>query len=198
MASGSRTSGLIAGMFSAQENRPAHLGEVDLATLTRFQRGMLVMVGLVTQYIESQTLEPIRVLTLSQETRFLPCADSWLDASEGAGVVSRRVLLVGENSAANYLYGEALLAPWRLSDDVRQDLTKSNVGLGRVLRRRKVEIYGELLWFGLEETSELHQAVDHWADRPLISRTYRFISAGRPVALITERFPLEEPVATVE
>ena len=187
-----RQGNLIADLYAAQDRRPAHLGPLDPATLTPFQRGLLAIVGLVTQFIEAYKLEPVVVRTLSQEAITLPDADAWMELAEGAEVVSRRVLLMGEHSSTPYVYGEARVAEERLDKTVGQDLYNSPLGVGRILRLRRMEAFGELLWFGAEEMGEMPEVLRDFADRPVISRTYRFVSAGKPVILITERFPLEE------
>ena len=183
---------LIADLFTAQESRPDHLAQIDLAGISPFQRGLLVMLGLVTQFIEAYKLEPVLVQTLSQETLSLQQADPWLDVTAGSDVLSRRVLLVGKRSATPYLFGEALIATDRLDDRVRQDLDVPGSALGRILIQRKVETSGELLWFGTEESSAMPEGMRHLAGCPLISRTYRFLSAGKPIMLITERFSIDD------
>jgi chorismate-pyruvate lyase len=182
---------LITNLFTAQERRPDHLEAVDLVTLSPFHRGLLVMLGLVTQFIEAYKLEPVMVQTLSQETLSLQQANPWLDVTAGADIISRRVLLVGEQSSTPYLFGDALIAPHRLDDEVRENLDVPGSALGRILRLQKVETYGELLWFGAEELSQMPEGMRHLDNRPLVSRTYRFIAAGKPVMLITERFSID-------
>jgi chorismate-pyruvate lyase len=182
---------LIANLFTAQGSRPAHLGQVDVTTLSPFQRGLLVMLGLVTQFIEAYKLEPVLVQTLAQETLSLEQADPWLDLAAGSNVLSRRVLLVGKQSTTPYLFGEALIATDRLDDNVRQDLEVPGSALGRILIQRKVETSGELLWFGAEALSQMPEGMRHLAGYPLISRTYRFLANGKPIMLITERFSID-------
>ena len=70
---------------------------------------------------------------------------------------------------------------------------REDEGLGRLLIQGKVESHGELLWCGVETLDEeLPESLGHLRRRPLISRTYRFVSVGQPLMRITERFPLED------
>lgn len=184
---------LILRLFQAQDLRPDHLSDLNFAALSPFQRSLLVMVGLVTQFIEAYRLEPVRVLTLSQVPDQLSTADPWIDAAPGTPVIHRRVLLRGEDSGETYVYGEAVLLPERLPEYVQQGLAREDEGLGRLLIQGKVEYHGELLWCGVEILDEeLPESLGHLRRRPLISRTYRFVSEGRPLMRITERFTLHD------
>ena len=72
-------------------------------------------------------------------------------------------------------------------------LDREDEGLGRLLIQGKVESHGELLWCGVETLDEeLPESLGYLRGRPLISRTYRFVSVGQPLMRITERFPLED------
>ena len=130
---------------------------------------------------------------LSQVPAQLSTGDAWLDAPAGASVVHRRVLLRGDDSGEIYVYGEALLLPERLPESVQLGLDRKEEGLGRLLIQGKVESHGELLWCGGEILDEeLPESLVHLRGRPLISRTYRFVSVGQPLMRITERFPLKD------
>ncbi len=173
-------------LFIAQSRRPDHLGDIDVETLTPFERGILVVVGLVTQFIEAYKMEPIEVSQLWQGSQRLNSDDPWLEARAGQEVISRRVILKGGRSGTPYLEGEALIVAQRLPEAVRQDLQESNMGLGQILRRRRVETHGELLWCG---TEQVQGPASSGEDRLTIDKTYRFICDGSPAILITERLP---------
>ena len=183
--------GLIEGLFVAQDRRPEPLADINLQQLDPFQRGLLVMVGLVTQFIEAYRLEPVRVLGLSQQPEILEVAEPWLEQDRGGEVISRRVLLTGHDSGRYYVHGSALIVADRLPEELRPEVANPGLGLGRALRQGRVEMHGDLLWCGLETAAaapELESAAD-----TVISRTTRFVTAGRPFMLITERFPLAAP-----
>ena len=184
---------LVFRLFKAQEARPADMADLDFAALSPFQRSLLVMVGLVTQFIEAYRLEPVKVLMLSQEPGQLSMADEWLDAEAGAPFVHRRVLLRGEDSGEPFVYGEAWILPERLPEFVQRGIEREEEGLGRLLIEGRVEFHGELLWCGVEKLDEgLPESLAHLRRQPFISRTYRFLSNEVPLMRITERFPMEE------
>ena len=182
-------SSLIDALFIEQDRRPEHLGDIDVEALTPFERGMLVVVGLVTQFIEAYKMEPIEVSQLAQGCRRLDSEDPWLEARAGLEVISRQVILRGGRSGTSYLHGEALIAAERLPEAVRHDVQESNMGLGQILRHRRVETHAELLWCGTEQVSIAPESLGSREDRPVICKTYRFICEGSPAVLITERFP---------
>ena len=175
---------LVPRLFIAQKERPGHLGEIDLEALTPFERGLLVIVGLVTQFIEAHQLEAVDVDQLSQDRIALEEDQPWLEAAFGDLVASRSVLLTGAASGRVYLHGQALIVEERLPPGMRIALARPDLGIGRALRRERIELYGDLLWCGTEQVDLPGLP----SDRAVVSRTYRFVTAGTPSMLITERF----------
>ncbi len=181
---GGFSGGLLPRLFIAQQKRPAHLGEIDLEALTPFERSLLVIVGLVTQFIEAHQLEGVDVRPLSQERIALDGDQPWLQAASGDRVASRSVLLTGAESGRVYVHGQALMVEERLPPGLRIALARPDLGIGRALRRERIELHGDLLWCGMEQVDLPGLP----PDRPVVSRTYRFVTAGTPSMLITERF----------
>ena len=175
---------LLSRLFIAQKQRPRHLGEIDLEALTPFERGLLVIVGLVTQFIESHQLEAVEVEQLSQERIPLEEDQPWLEAVYGDRVASRSVLLTGAGSGRVYVHGQALIVEDRLPPGMRIALARPDLGIGRALRRERVELHADLLWCGMEHVDL--PGLPH--DRPVVSRTCRFVIGETPSMLITERF----------
>lgn len=175
---------LLPRLFIAQRHRPAHLGEIDIEALTPFERGLLVIVGLVTQFIEAHQLEAVEVEQLSQERIALEEDQPWLEAAYGDLVASRSVLLTGGASGRVYVHGQALIVEERLPPGMRIALARPDLGIGRALRRERIELYGDLLWCGTEQVDLPGLP----SGRAVVSRTYRFVTAGTPSMLITERF----------
>lgn len=177
-------------LFIAQAAKPAHVSEVNLRTMTPFQRALLVIDGTVTKFIEAYTMDPIEVIRLSQEQRRLSADHTWLEAPKGTVVVARQVLLRGRYSYTLYAYAVSLIVPERLGDDVKQSLEIDGEGLGRILLNSRLETRREVLWYGREHASELPDAVRHKTNTEFLSRMYRIIAGGRPIMLINEKFPL--------
>jgi chorismate-pyruvate lyase len=177
-------------LFVAQDSRPAHVQPVTLGSLAPFDRGLLVIVGLVTQFIEASCLEPVAVIKLSQVRERLDVADPWLHAASGDSIVRRRVILKGEQSDRTYAIGEAVIDPGRLPASLEERLdTGDEGGIGRLLRRTRVESHGELLWYG-QAVSDLPPELDDLGDRTWLTRTYRLLRGGEPMMTISEWFPM--------
>jgi chorismate-pyruvate lyase len=177
-------------LFIAQGQKPEHLSEVDLGTLSPLHRVWLALDGTVTRFFEAYTLEPIRVVRLLQRDQYLMGDDPWLEAPKGEAVVARQVLLQGEHSRRLRVYAASLILPARLPAMVRKDLSIDGEGLGRILLKRRVEQSRELLWHGKENVADLPEALREYRETEFLSRTYRIVVAGRPIALITEKCPL--------
>ena len=179
-----------AGVFVAQGARPPELDPADLRSLSPFQRGLLVIDGTVTQFIEAYTLEPVEVLRLEQGEARLAAADRWLYLPAGALVIRRRVMLQGRESGRFFAWADSLIAAERLSPAVRRALDCDGGGLGRILVDTGAETRREGLWYGLEQCSEApHEVAAAWQGE-FLTRTYRVLAGARPMMLITERFPL--------
>jgi chorismate-pyruvate lyase len=174
----------------AQSSKPPELSNVDLRSLTPFQRALLVLDGTVTKFIEAYTLEPLEIVRLDQATQVLPKDHYWLAAPKGTEVGLRQVLIRSESSLTAYAYAVSLLVFERLPDRVRYGIEIQGEGIGRLLNDSELETRREVLWYGKEHLPELPEMVRESAGSDFISRTYRIISKGQPIALINEKFPL--------
>lgn len=178
-------------LLIAQRARPAHLAEVNLRTLTPFQRALLVIDGTVTKFIEAYTMEPIEVALLDQSERELPEDHAWLEVPSGSTVITRQVLLRGRYNHRLYAYAVSLLAVERLPAPVRADLKQHPGGLGRILLEHQLETRREVLWYGRERIRCLPEPVGRLDEDSFISRTYRIVAGGAPLMLINEKFPCQ-------
>lgn len=176
-------------LFVAQAAKPAHIGEINLRTLTPFQRALLVIDGTVTKFIEAYTMEPVEIVRLGQEQRHLSADHAWLEASKGTPVIARQVVLRGQYSHTFHAYAVSLIVPKRLKDPVRQALELNGEGLGRILLNSQMETRREVLWYGKEKANGLPDVIRHQTQAEFISRTYRIIVEGLPIMLINEKFP---------
>lgn len=177
-------------LFVAQSSKPPQLAEVNLRTLTPFQRALLVIDGTVTKFIEAYTMERVEVIRLDQAVRTLPVDHPWLEAAQGTAVIARQVLLQGQRSQTIYAYAGSLIVPDRIQEIMREKLSLDGESIGRILSDNRVETYRDILWYGRERVGELPSAIRHLENKEFISRTYRIIVGTKPVMLINERFPL--------
>jgi chorismate-pyruvate lyase len=180
-----------ADVFVAQAMRPAGLEPVDLAALTPLQRGLLVIDGTVTKFLEATVLEPIDVVRLGQALQRLEAPHRWLDLESLAPVIRRRVMLRGRESGRFYVWADSLIALDRLSAPVRAAIEHDDGGgLGRILVEAAAETRREGLWYGRERCDDAPPRVRGLWAGDFLSRSYRVLAGGRPMMLITERFAL--------
>ena len=167
-------------LFIAQSAKPDGLQEISLDQLTPFQRALLVTDGTVTQLIEAYILAPLEVIQLSQQKQVLSTNHLWLDTHQGTTVIARKVIIQGKRpeSPMFYTYAESLIVCNRLPKVIQKGLEVGEEGLGRLLRRSGLETRRDLLWYGLEYTSNLLDTLKHMEGKPFLSRTYRVIARG--------------------
>lgn len=178
-------------LLTAPAAKPAGLSAVNLRVLSPFQRSLLVMDGTVTKFIEAYTLEPLNIRRLSQSTVALPEDHRWLEAPKGTTIAVREVLIEGEYSGTLYVYAVSLIVLDRMPATVRERLEIDGEGIGRILIDHELETRREVLWYGREHAGELGEEVRRRTSGEFITRAYRIVHKRKPVALITEKFPVE-------
>jgi chorismate-pyruvate lyase len=179
-------------LLVAQSARPAHLAEINLRALTPFQRALLVIDGTVTKFIEAYTMEAVEVVPLAQSVRVLPADHVWLEAPSGAEVLTREVLLRGQQSRRIYAYALSLILPERLPGDFVKRMASGPKGIGGALLGTRLESYRDILWYGKERIQHLPDPIKHLENTDFISRTYRVLANGHPIMFINEKFPSGE------
>jgi chorismate-pyruvate lyase len=162
---------------------------VNFRALTPFQRSLLVIDGTVTRFIEAYTMEPMEIRKLSQKSRSLEEDHPWLDAATGTPVIVREVAILGRYSRTFFAYAISVLVRDALPDDIRERLDMEGEGIGRLLREGELETRRQILWYGRERVDHLPESIRTLTDGEFVSRTYRIIGGGTPLALINEKFP---------
>lgn len=160
-------------------------------SLTRFQRVLVGTDGTVTHILEAFAGEAMEVVKLVQAFDTTSDTDAELLAAAGDGVLRRRVILRGRRSGVTFLYADAVVAVDRLPPAVLEGLLDTDKPLGILLAEARAETFREILRV---ERVPAGSAAAHFGSDPdaeLICRTYRIIAGGRPVILITERFPAD-------
>ena len=173
--------GYLGGFFSAAERT---------APLTRFQRVLLTTDGTVTKILEAAADEPMEVVKLVHALDTSNADDLDLLVG-GERVLRRRVLLRGRLSGGTYLYAEAVVAVDRVDPAILDALVATDKAIGVLLAERRTETFREVLRIDREPAgpAAAHFGVDPTAE--LVFRTYRIVVRGRPVVLITEKFPAD-------
>jgi chorismate-pyruvate lyase len=163
---------------------------VNVRALSPYHRALLTIDGTVTKFIEAFTMELVNVFVLAQRT--VPYdGDQWLDVAPGTSVLARHVLLQGAREGQLHAYAASLLVIERLPMTVRQGLERNPGGIGKALLASRIETRREVLWYGMERAETLPEEVRARTDSTsFLTRTYLIISSGRPMMLITEKFPI--------
>lgn len=184
----------ISGCFIAQTRRPDELWDVDVFALTPYQRLLLTTDGTVTRLVEASVLEALTVDVLDQ--RDVEVDDQWTELLDlpatAASIVRRRVAITARQSGRLHALAESLLVTSRLPTAFVRSLLNNPKGLGEVIGQLQLETRRELLWFG-------YATAPGWAKppangMPLLTRSYRVIIAASPAILITESFPVDDPL----
>ncbi len=161
----------------------------DLSSLSAIQRILLTTDGTVTHVLEAFAGEPINVVKLAQSYELSLADDPDLGIAEGEAVIRRRVLLQGRISEINFLYAESVIMPSRLNPRLYHDLMYTSEPIGRLLVQSRIETFRELVSWGVEPAGEVGECFGLEENERLISRTYRMLSQGQPIMVITEKFP---------
>lgn len=161
----------------------------DAGPLTPFQRILLATDGTVTHILEAYAGEPIEVVKLLQAFDTANEGDAALAVAPGDKVLRRRVLLRGRLGGQNLLFAEAVVVLDRVDPAVLDGLLETDKPIGVLLSEHRTETFREILSVGREPAGgrATHFGIDAGAD--VIFRTYRIVAGGRPVILITEKFP---------
>jgi chorismate-pyruvate lyase len=158
-------------------------------SLSGLQRILLTTDGTVTDILEAFSGESVRVIKLFQEVTSTEHAIPELDLPAGEHVLRRRILLQGRMSLVNLIYAESIIALDRLTERTRGGLLQSSKGIGQLFLEDRIESFREILDCGTERADGLGAHFGIAEDASLLYRTYNIISNGRPVIVITEKFP---------
>ncbi|MFT3775353.1 MAG: chorismate pyruvate-lyase family protein [Minicystis sp.] len=163
--------------------------DLGLADVSPLLRALLVTDGTVTKLLEAFLWEPIQVDRLFQQDMPLDRDEPLLEATQGELVVKRRIVLRGVTSKRAYAYAETIVNLGNLGAGLREDLLKGRLGVGELLRDRRLETYRELCTVFRTEAGNRATPLGLAAKDPVIERRYVIFAGGRPALLIDETFP---------
>jgi chorismate-pyruvate lyase len=176
--------------FLMQDERPAHVEEVEIGAVEPFLRSLLFSDGTVTRALGVQTLAPVSIERLEQVEVWVPAeVAGHLEIDDDEGALRRRVG-IGVDSAAPVIWAESHLIPERLPPGFLGLLDDAPHGIGQSLQRFALESYRELLWFGLATAPDW--ASSPWPDCLVLQRLYRIVSGRQAAILISESFAVQE------
>ena len=165
------------------------MNDLDFSLLSPLLRTLLVTDGTVTRFLEAYFLEPVKIERILQEEVTLEADLPTLDLVRGNTVLKRQVLLCRNSTKEVYTFAESFIRLDRLWPELRDDLLEGRLGMGELLRDRRMETYRELLSYGKENTGPLSPLFKIGEDETLFSRSYRIFNRQHPTILISEKFP---------
>lgn len=178
------------GFHPADERSPEiPTEEIELEQVSPLLRALLVTDGTVTKFLEAYLWEPIRVEKLFQEDVALEKDVPWLDLKAGDVVLKRKIILRGLFTRTVYTFAESIVRVDRLWDGLREDLLSGRLGMGELLRDRRMETYREVLSVSRETAGEWAHPLQLSAQDRVLRRHYRIFTQQRPTILIMEVFP---------
>jgi chorismate-pyruvate lyase len=158
----------------------------DISGLPPLLRTILVADGTVTKLLEAYFWEPIEVRVLAQG---IECFDAFGLGPED--VIRRCVILASEARGRPLASANSTIALSPLEPRLRDGLLNEEMGIGALLRDRHLETYREQIsvFSRLAEVSASGLQVLPGAH--VVERTYRIHHNNRPLAEVTEVFPVE-------
>ena len=162
---------------------------IDLSTLNPLQRIILVYNGTLTRLLETFLNEQLTVVKLHETLEPISEPIPYLDLHAHQEVINRKICLQGQTSGTNWLYAESIIVPEHLPPLFRQDLLESQIPIGKLWCKHRIETYKELLPPFAEPAEELAEHFHVGTDHLLLGRTYRVYSNQKPIMMLTEKFP---------
>lgn len=155
--------------------------------LSLFQKVLLATDGTVTDLIALYAGEPIGVKKLAQSIRD-EHAPAELQCAGPTCMMSRSILLTG--ATRTYLYAESLFVLERLSKSIQQQMLDTDRPIGLLWKEERLESFREIVRQAVEPCEAIAHHFDVPASAPFVSRTYLIYHGGKPLGMITEKWPL--------
>lgn len=166
----------------------ARFDGIDAAALTPLQRILLITDGTLTEILEAYFLERIELVKISQRMLTVGSSDIPLSAPAAEPVMERNIQLRGARSGRIFVHAESLVLVGRLEPAFQTELLETNVPLGRLWRRHRLETWKNLVSIVCGKAGEHHVLLGCDRDTLVLSRVYDVFSSRRLVMRITEHF----------
>lgn len=154
--------------------------EVDLSSLSLFQRILLTTNGTISNIVEAYMHEKIRSHKL---------AEQFAKSDELKDTLYRTVTLQGEATQNNFVYAESIIKCNRLANDFKKALLETDIPIGKLWNQYKIEYFKEILQIGKETAGEVSRYFHIMSSDKLLKRTFLVRINSQPSILITEKFP---------
>jgi len=154
--------------------------------LTPFLRACLLTDGSLTTLLEALTGSEIKISGLKQKT--IPADEklSWeLKINFGEELNEREVVLSAEQKPLVYAKSYSVIS--RLSDDAKNDILNTDLPIGKILKKHKVEVHREIKEIGLESDAKI-AGILNLNNNKILFRSYLIIKKSVPLMKIEEYF----------
>ena len=155
-------------------------------TLTLFQKVLLTTDGTVTELVSLYAGKPIRARKISQSIGYTT-APALLQADAAARILHRTIVLEDETGAP-YLYADSYFIVDRFSEAIQRDLVETDLPIGLLWRRERLEMYREIIERCRERCPVVARVLLVDASADLLARTYVVYHGGQPLGTVTEKF----------
>jgi chorismate-pyruvate lyase len=162
-----------------------HKIEDEVGKLSNAQKILLTTDGSVTSildiirgYVKIETLEQKYVEADSEMARLL-------NIKVGDTVNYRVVVIETEEPL---IYAISLIAVERLEKDIKEDLIRADIPIGRILRKHNIESRREIKSVYFEDQSPKISEI-FMVDSPMLTRTYNIIHKDKILIWLKETFP---------
>jgi len=164
--------------------------EREVGPLSSTQKALLWTDGSVTRMLEALTGHPVAITTLRQEVVAAGAEEAGrLDVPVGTEINHREVLLIDTDTGETLVHAVSHTPLSRLSDDVRDDMMRADIPIGRIMERHRIEARREVLDAWSTPADDAAAGFFGICRRePVLSRTYRIIHRDLPMMAITESF----------
>jgi chorismate-pyruvate lyase len=154
-------------------------------SLTPVQRSVLGSDGSFTLLLTALLGHEVNVALIEQRIDRMPHYGEAIQLPTGARILNRNVRLYVERDR-NIVFASSVIALDRIPGPLANDLLAGQETIGRILRKHRLETFRELVDWGSAPTPE--EAAGHFPDAEMMYRSYRIISNGMPVMIVTEFF----------
>lgn len=158
-------------------------------SLTPLQQMLLRTDGTLTPILEAYAGEPVQVVKLHQEFDVARRPDAPLELRGDSKVLRRQVLLRGGRTERVLLHADAVIATEQVEACLVEELLGTDKPIGQLLSEYLVETRRDILTIDRQPGGRYSAFFGLTPSAPMLFRTYRIVAGGRPIMLITERFP---------
>ena len=143
--------------------------------------------GTVTELIELLTKEKLDVIKISSE----------IEQLENSRQLHRKIYLQGKTSKINWLFAHSLIYLDNLPADFVRDLIEKTIPIGTLWNNYRIETFKQVI----NKQAEVADSIENSgfsAETELLSRTYQVFSKNKIIMQITEKFPVQVYMQSLE